>query len=287
MASSSERGRGDPEGSLLGLIAGSTQMPAIVAREARADGRRVVVAAIRGITEPAIDEAAEQVRWLDWGDLPGFFALLEDWRAAGVADAMMVGKVEQQRIYERGRRGRQIEQVLAGLPSAHTDQLLGAVANVLEGAGIRLLESTRYLQPLIAAAGRVAGREPDDRERHDIDHGWRVAKTLGGLDIGQTVVVKERAVVAVEAMEGTDACIRRAGELAGPGTVVVKVAKPGQDLRFDVPVVGLRTVELLRETGASVLAIEAGITVMFDRERMAAAAAAAGIAIVARTDDDA
>lgn len=271
---------------ILGLIAGSTQMPLVVAREARADGRRVLAVAIRGITSEAIDEYADEVRWLDWGDLPSFFGLLEEWRSRGLAEAVMAGKVEQQRIYERDGDEGGMEEILAGLPSGHTDQLLGAVANVLEGAGIRLLESTRYLQTMLAGEGTLAGRDPDPREAADVDHGWSVAKALGGVDIGQTVVVKERAVVAVEAMEGTDACIRRAGELAGPGCVVVKVAKPGQDLRFDVPVVGLETLDSMVAAGAGVLAVEAGMTVLFDADELAERASGSGIAVVGRSGDE-
>jgi DUF1009 family protein len=272
--------------SALGLIAGSTQMPVVVAEEARRAGREVHVAAIRGITEPAIDEVASNVVWLDWGDLPAFFALLQQWQGAGVREAIMAGKVEQRVIYdEETRQDAELQDLLAELPSGHTDQLLGAVANVLESAQIRLLASTRYLQTAIATPGRLAGRSPDDRERADVAHGWQVAKALGGLDIGQTVVVKERAVVAVEAMEGTDACIRRAGELAGPGCVVVKVGKPDQDLRFDVPVVGLATVASLAAAGASVLAVEAGVTVVFDRERIERRCDELGISVVAHERD--
>lgn len=268
----------------LGLIAGSTQMPLVVAREASDDGRRVHAVALRGITDPRLDDAAPDVRWLEWGDLPGFFALLEEWKGAGIVEAIMAGKVEQQRIYDDDVREGGIDEMLESLPTAHTDQLLGAVARVLEGAGIELLPSTRYLTSLQPAVGVLAERAPDGREQADIEHGWRVAKSLGEHDIGQTVVVKDRAVVAVEAMEGTDACIRRAGELAGPGCVVVKVAKPDQDLRFDVPVAGVNTLESMVAGGATALAVEAGITVLFDRERVVRLADQAGLAVVARSD---
>lgn len=259
-------------------------MPLVVAREARREGRTVLVAAIEGITDPALETAASEIRWLSWGDLPGFFALLQEWQAAGVAEAIMAGKVEQPRIYQRDADGA-MEEMLAGLPSGHTDELLGAVANVLENVGIRLLESTRYLGTMMAAEGRVAGRHPSDRENVDIEHGWRVAKRLGELDIGQTVVVKDRAVVAVEGMEGTDACIRRGGDLAGPGCVVVKTAKPKQDLRFDVPVVGAGTIEVMQQVGATALAVEAKMTVIFDRARIEELAADLDLAVLARCDD--
>lgn len=258
-------------------------MPVLVAREASRAGRTVSVAAIRGVTEPAIEDVAAEVTWLQWGDLPSFFALLQRWQGSGVCQAIMAGKVEQRRMYDRGSSG-EMERLIATLPTGHTDQLLGAVANVLEGAGVELLESTRYLQDALARAGHVAGRPPDAREAADIEHGWGIAKHLGRHDIGQTVVVKERAVVAVEAMEGTDACIRRAGSLAGPGCVVVKVGKPGQDLRFDVPVVGRETVAVMAESGCTVLAVEAEITVVFDRELVEADCRTANIAVVARAD---
>lgn len=273
MASSSE---------LLGLIAGATQMPQAVARGATGAGRRVLAAAIHGITDPAIDDVADAVTWLEWGELSGFFALLQEWQEAGVREAIMAGKVEQQRMYDRDEQG-EMDRLLEGLPTGHTDQLLGAVAGVLDGAGIALLPSTRYLGDHMPSAGPVAGRPLQPREEEDVQHGWRIAKALGEHDIGQTVVVKERAVVAVEGMEGTDACIRRAGELAGPGTVVVKVGKPDQDLRFDVPVIGLHTIRTMRAAGASALAFEAGLTVVFDRDEIDAAAGDE-VAIVARDD---
>jgi hypothetical protein len=193
----------------------------------------------------------------------------------------MAGKVEQQRIYESGG-GRGLRALLASLPIRHTDALIKTAANVLAGSGIELLNCSDFLSDYLAPSGSICARSPDEREDADIDHGWDIAKTLGGLDIGQTVVVKERAVVALEAMEGTDACIRRAGEVAGPGTVVVKVAKPKQDLRFDLPVIGHGTVESMIAAGASALAIQAGSTVIFDHDRICADADAADIAIVAR-----
>lgn len=267
----------------LGLIAGSSQMPRIVGREARAAGRRVCAAAIHGITDPALEECVDEMHWLQWSDLQGFFTLLQEWQAAGITEAIMAGKVEQQRMYERDEEG-EMEKLIEGLPTGHTDQLLSAVANVLAGAGIELLPSTRYLGRYMPGAGQVAGRPLDDRERDDVEHGWRIAKALGTHDIGQTIVVKEKAVVAVEGMEGTDACIRRAGDLAGPGTVVIKVAKPDQDLRFDVPVVGVQTVSAMRDAGAGALAFEAGVTVLFDKAEIETAVGDE-IGLVARADD--
>ncbi len=269
--------------SKLGLIAGSSQMPRVVAREAKAAGCRVHAVAIQGITDRALEDCVDELTWIEWSDLPGFFALLQEWQAAGITEAIMAGKVEQQRMYERDESG-EMAKLIEGLPTGHTDQLLSAVANVLSGVGIELLPSTRYLARYMPGAGLVAGRPLDERERGDVEHGWRIAKALGAHDIGQTIVVKEKAVVAVEGMEGTDACIRRAGDLAGPGTVVVKVAKPDQDLRFDVPVVGLQTIAAMREAGAGVLAFEADLTVLFDAEQIAAAVGD-DIGLVARADD--
>ncbi len=259
-------------------------MPLLVAQEARQAGRRVVAAAIHGITDPALEARVDAISWLRWGDLPAFMSVLDGWRQDGIGDAIMAGKVEQQRMYERDDEGG-MEAMLSSLPSGHTDQLLGAVANVLESSGIRLLPSTHYLRSLMPLPGWTAGRPLTATEEADVRHGWRIAKALGEHDIGQTVVVKEKAVVAVEGMEGTDACIRRAGGLSGPGSVVVKVAKPDQDLRFDVPVVGIGTLETMHAAGARALALEADMTVLFDRTRVEELARTFDIAMFARTDD--
>lgn len=268
----------------LALIAGSTQMPCVVAREAQARGRQVTAVAIEGVTDRLLDDVADTVYWLQWGDVSGFLGVLGKLRSEGVRQAVMAGKVEQQRIYE-GVDREAMKGLLASVPVRHTDALIQAVVNLLSSAGIELLKSTDFLQRQLAGEGVLTSRPPDEREGRDIDHGWEIAKGLAGLDIGQSVVVRDRAVVAVEAMEGTDRCIRRAGELAGPGTVVVKVAKPDQDLRFDVPVVGLSTVTTMIEAGATALCIEAGCTVIFDAEELTERADGAGLAIVARLPD--
>ncbi|MCH7825070.1 MAG: UDP-2,3-diacylglucosamine diphosphatase LpxI [Acidobacteria bacterium] len=265
----------------LALIAGSTQMPCVVAEEARSRGRVVIAIAIQGITEPAIDDVADRVHWLEWGDINGFLGLLGKLRSEGIREAVMAGKVEQQRIYDDDA-AEGLEGVLASMPVRHTDSLIQAVVNLISGAGIELLDSTDFLQQHIVREGTLTRRSPDDRESEDISHGWTVAKQLGALDIGQSVVIKHRAVVAIEAMEGTDECLRRAGALAGAGTVLVKVGKPDQDLRFDVPVVGASTIETMAEVGASALCVEADLTVLFDAEQFRSDADAAGIAVVAR-----
>jgi DUF1009 family protein len=265
----------------LALIAGSTKMPCIVAEEARAQGRRVIAVAIEGVTEPRLAELADEVHWLGWGDVSRFLSLLNDLSQQGIGEAVMAGKVEQQRIYEQGDNP-QMKGLLSAVPVRHTDSLLEAVVKLMAGAGIELLESTVFLQSYVVRQGTLTARGADDRENDDIRHGWDIAKQLGAHDIGQSVVIKDRAVVAVEAMEGTDACLRRAGSLAGAGTVLVKVAKPHQDLRFDVPVVGTQTIATMAEVGASALCVEADMTVLFDRDAFREAADAAGIAVVAR-----
>jgi DUF1009 family protein len=271
----------------LALIAGSTQMPCIVAEQARSQGRAVIAIAIEGVTEERVAELADEAHWLSWGDVGGFLSLLNELAGRGVRAAVMAGKVEQQRIYQKSDRGG-LKGLLSAVPVRHTDSLLEAIVRLMGGAGIELLPSTDFLQPYIARQGTLTRRGADDREHDDIRHGWRLAKHLGALDIGQSVVVKDRAVVAVEAMEGTDACLRRAGDLAGPGTVLVKVAKPNQDLRFDVPVVGAETIATMAAVGASALCIEADMTVVFDKDALCSAADAADIAVVARraTVDD-
>jgi DUF1009 family protein len=241
----------------------------------------VTALAIRGITDDEVAEVADEVRWLEWGDVSAFMKVIGELSSAGVTQAVMAGKVEQQRIYDSGG-GRGLRALLSALPIRHTDALIKTAANVLAGQGIQLLNCSDFLSDYLAPKGSLSERTPDEREESDIKHGWEIAKTLGGLDIGQTVVVKERAVVALEAMEGTDECIRRAGELAGPGTVVVKVAKPKQDLRFDLPVIGRGTVASMIAAGASALAIQSGSTVIFDGERIRTDADASRVAIVAR-----
>lgn len=259
-------------------------MPCRVAEQARLQGRRVVGIAIDGVTERRLVELADEVHWLQWGDVGGFLALLHQLSKQGVHEAVMAGKVAQQRIYEQADNA-SMKGLLSAVPVRHTDSLLQAVVSLLAGAGIELLESTAFLQPYVVRRGTLTARGVDDREHDDISHGWRVAKQLGALDIGQSVVVKQRAVVAVEAMEGTDECLRRAGALAGPGSVLVKVAKPDQDLRFDVPVVGAETIATMAEVGATALCIEADMTVLFDPSAFRDAADAAGIAVLARRRD--
>ncbi|MGO8757977.1 MAG: LpxI family protein [Terracidiphilus sp.] len=277
----------------LGLIAGNGRFPFLLLDAARAEGHEVVVAAIQEETDPEMDRRAEAdadvtVHWLSLGELS---RLIETFQKAGVAKAVMAGQVKHKQIFSSIRPDWRLAKLLLNLRTRSTDALLGAVAKVLGDEGIELISSTAFLEPLLAAEGVLTARAPDDEELRNIEYGRQVAGALAGFDIGQTVVVAAQACVAVEAMEGTDAAIERAGRLmrtleAEASTLerrltVVKVAKPNQDMRFDVPVIGISTVETMIRAGASCLGIEAGRTLLFDREALLKRADEAGIAIVA------
>jgi DUF1009 family protein len=279
----------------LGLIAGNGRFPFLLLDAARAEGLRVVVAAIKEETSPEIDERARldpqiEIHWLSLGELS---KLIETFQHAGVTRAVMAGQVKHKQIFSSIRPDWRLAKLLLNLRTRNTDMLLGAVAKVLEDEGITLLSSTAFLEPMLAPAGVLTQRAPDDTERADIEYGLRVARGIAGFDLGQTVVIAAGACVAVEAMEGTDATIARAGALFAAmdddastlsrRLTVVKVAKPNQDMRFDVPVVGVPTIAAMRAAGATCLCVEAGRTLIFDREAMVAAADAAGIAIVGET----
>ena len=277
----------------LGLIAGNGRFPFLLLDAARAHGLRVVVAAIKEETDPEIDERAAldpeniRVHWMSLGELS---KLIEMFQREGVTQAVMAGQVKHKQIFSSIRPDWRLAKLLLSLRTRNTDMLLGAVAKVLEDEGITLMSSTAFLEPMLAGAGVLTARVPDEVERGDIDYGLRVARGIAGFDLGQTVVIAAGACVAVEAMEGTDATIARAGRLFAEmeseastlarRLTVVKVAKPKQDMRFDVPVVGLPTIEAMRAAGAACLCVEAGRTLLFDREAMVKAADLAGIAIV-------
>lgn len=277
----------------LGLIAGNGRFPFLLLDAARAEGQEVVVAAIKEETDTEIDERARtdagiRVFWLSLGELS---RLIETFQREGVTRAVMAGQVKHKQIFSSIRPDWRLAKLLLNLRTRNTDVLLGAVAKVLGDEGIELISSTTFLEPLLAREGVLSSRAPDEEERRNIEYGLSVATGLAGFDIGQTVVVAAQACVAVEAMEGTDATIERAGELmktleADASTLerhltVVKVPKPRQDMRFDVPVIGLRTIETMIHTGASCLAIEAERTLLFDLEAIVRRAAEAEIAIVA------
>lgn len=277
----------------LGLIAGNGRFPFLLLDAARAQGFSVVVAAIREETDPEMDQRAAldqgiAVQWLSLGELS---RLIELFHKEGVTKAVMAGQVKHKQIFSSIRPDWRLAKLLLNLPIRSTDRLLGAVAKVLADEGIELIGSTTFLEPLLAQEGVLTARTPDDDERKNIAYGLGVARALAGFDIGQTVVVAAQACVAVEAMEGTDAAIERAGQLmrtleSNASTLerrltVVKVAKPNQDMRFDVPVIGIQTVETMIRAGAGCLSVEAGRTLLFDRGTLLERAAEAGIAIVA------
>jgi UDP-2,3-diacylglucosamine hydrolase len=285
--------------SILGLIAGNGRFPFLLLDAARAHGLDVVVAAIKEETFPEIDERAARepehvrVHWMSLGELS---RLIETFQREGVTRAVMAGQVKHKQIFSSIRPDWRLAKLLLNLRTRNTDMLLGAVAKVLGDEGIELISSTEFLEPMLAAEGVLTERFPDEMERRDISYGLTVARGIAGFDLGQTVVIAAGACVAVEAMEGTDATIARAGALFrsledAASTLerrltVVKVAKPNQDMRFDVPVVGLPTIEAMRAAGATCLCVEAGRTLLFDREAMVAAADEAGIAIVAEPRSD-
>jgi UDP-2,3-diacylglucosamine hydrolase len=275
----------------LGLIAGNGSFPLLVLDAARSQGLQVVVAAIREEASPEIEQrGAASVHWLSLGELS---KLIETFQREGVTRAVMAGQVKHKQIFSSIKPDWRLAKVLLSLTTRNTDSLIGAIAKVLEAEGIHLVSSTALLEPMLADEGVMTSRGPSDTEQTNITYGRAVAQHLSRFDIGQTVVIAEAACIAVEAMEGTDATILRAGELmkspslgAEPSTLsraltVIKVAKPNQDMRFDVPVVGLRTIETMKQAGATCLALDAGRCLMFDKPAVIAAADAAGICITA------
>jgi UDP-2,3-diacylglucosamine hydrolase len=268
----------------LGLIAGNGDFPLLILEAARRLRHDVTVIAIEGEASPAIEAAAArepgaEVHRVALGQLGRAIELL---RGAGVSQAVMAGQVKHAKIFSGVVPDRLLLSVLMRLRSKNTDAIISAVADVLRDHGIELIDSTSYLTPLLARPGVLTARPPTDEEQADFAFGYPMADRVAGLDIGQTIVVKDAAVVAVEAMEGTDEVIARAGRLAGPGTRVVKVAKPDQDMRFDVPVVGIATVEAMRAAGATALSVDAGRALLLDGEEAIRAADRAGISIVGR-----
>ena len=271
----------------LGLIAGNGRFPMLVLDAARAQGYEVVVAAIKEETFPEIENHGASVHWMSLGELS---RLIDTFQREGVHRAVMAGQVKHKQIFSSIRPDWKLAKLLLSLGSRNTDSLLGAIAKVLADEGIILENSTALLEPLLAKPGVLTKRAPSEQENKDIEYGRAVARHLAQYDIGQTVVVAESACVAVEAMEGTDASIERAGEimksLEGDASTlsreltVVKIAKPNQDMRFDVPVIGIKTIEFMRGARATCLAIDAGKCLLLDGEAVITAADAAGIAII-------
>lgn len=267
----------------IGLIAGNGRFPFLVLEAARAMGHDVAIVAVKEEADADLEDAAgrhgAQISRVSLGHLGKAIAILKQ---AGVTRAVMAGQVKHTKIFSGIMPDLTLLSVLTRLKAKNTDALIAAVAGVMADKGIELVDSTLFLTPLLAREGSRTTRQPSQQEAEDLAFGYRMADAIAGLDIGQTVVVKDKAVVAVEAMEGTDAAIARAGELAGPGAVVVKVAKPNQDMRFDVPVVGVATIDAMRRAGAAVLSIDAGRTLVVDGDAFTAAADRAGICVVGR-----
>ena len=273
----------------LGLIAGNGKFPFLVLDAARAQGYQVVVAAIKEETFPDIEShGALAVHWLSLGELS---KLIETFQSEGVRRAIMAGQVRHKQIFSSIRPDWRLAKLLLSLTTRNTDSLLGAVAKVLADEGITLENSTWLLEPLLVKTGVLTQREPTDQEQQNVAYGRTVARDLARHDIGQTVVIAESACVAVEAMEGTDATIKRAGQIMqsldrdastlSRALTVVKIAKPNQDMRFDVPVIGVKTIEVMLAAGASCLALDAGKCLLLDGQKIIDAANAAGIAMVA------
>lgn len=271
-------------GERYALIAGNGQFPLLVLREARRQGVDMVVLAIREETFPEIEQLGARVHWVSLGELQKGLGIL---RQEAVRKAVLAGQVKHSQIFSDIPPDSFLAQLLARLPKKSTDALIGTIAGALHAAGIEVVDSTLFLQPLLAAPGPLSARPPDAEEAADIAYGRHIAREIARLDLGQTVVVSQRACVAIEAMEGTDATIERAAELAnGRRLVVVKVSKPKQDMRFDVPVVGLATLDVMKRANATALALDAGRTLVFDREDFVRRADEYSIAVIAFKPDE-
>ena len=269
------------ENRVVGLIAGSGQFPLLFAHAARQAGVKVVAVGFEGETDPALAKLVTQFHLLKLGQLN---RLIKAFTSAGVTQAAMAGAINKTRLYARVRPDWRAFKFMHKLRNKKDDSLLRALAEELESEGIRIEPSTIFLPSLLAPEGVLTRRKPNRREQKDIEFGWQLAKEFGSLDIGQCLLVKDQAVLAVEGIDGTDATILRGGRLCQQGAVVIKVSKPIQDLRFDVPAVGLDTIATMKRAQARVLVLEAGRSLMFDRDKMIDEANRAGICIVVRTD---
>jgi len=272
-----------PSSTGWGLIAGNGRFPFLVLEAARQQGIDMAVIALKEEASPELAELAKRIHWVSLGELSKAIDLMHQ---EGVTQAVMAGQVKHNKIFSTIRPDWKLAKLLFSLTTKNTDALIGGVAKILEEENIHLVNSTHFLQPLLPAAGVLTKRSPNAQESSDIAYGLGVARKISAMDIGQTIVVSDGTCVAVEAMEGTDETIHRAARLAATRSqekplVVIKVSKPGQDMRFDVPVVGLSTIEHMRTSGATALAIDAGRTLLFDRTNLIALADASGITIEA------
>lgn len=264
-------------GACIGLIAGNGRFPIIFAENARRLGYTVSAVAHIGETEPELEKHVEKIHWIKIGQLN---KLIQAFKSDGVRHAVMLGGIKKTHVFTTVRPDLRVLAMAGRLRLWKDDSILREFAAELEREGIQICDSTFGLNGILVEEGSLTKRRPTKKEWADVRYGWEIAETIGRLDIGQCVVVKDRVIVAVEAVEGTDNAIRRGGELAGNGTVVVKRCKPQQDLRFDLPAVGPRTIETMKSALASVLAVEAGKSVLLDRQEMIRQADRAGIAVV-------
>jgi UDP-2,3-diacylglucosamine hydrolase len=269
-------------GDRYAVIAGNGGFPFLVLEAARDQGIEPLVVAIKEEASPDLNRAARAIHWLSLGEVSKLLEILATER---VSKVVLAGQVKHIQLFSSIRPDGLVNRLLQGLHRKNTDALIGAFVRMLEGRGIQVVDSTLFLKPLLASEGLLARRAPDASEHADVAYGWEIAKKIAGLDLGQTIVVADRACVAVEAMEGTDATIERAATLSnGRRLVVVKVSKPLQDMRFDVPVVGVRTIRVMDRANARVLAVDVGKTLLFEREQLIAEADQVGIAVIGIKD---
>jgi hypothetical protein len=267
----------------IGLIAGNGRFPLIFAQEAKKAGVEVVALAIKKETNPSLENLVDRVHWVDVGQLG---SLIEICKQEGITRAVMAGQVRHTRLFTQVMLDARAMALLAGVADKKANSLLGAVADELSREGIELIDSSTYLSHLLPSPGILTRRKPTQKEWRDIEFGHKIAKEIAGLDIGQTVVVKDQAVLAVEGMEGTDLTIKRGGKLGRGDVVVVKVSKPQQDRRFDLPIVGERTIKVMKEAKAKVLAFSARSTILLDREKVVKKANKNGISLVAIKEEE-
>jgi hypothetical protein len=260
----------------IGIIAGNGQFPVLCARAAHHRGLEVVAVAHRDETDPSLADQVDEIHWVYVGQLG---KIIRIFKSAGVRQALFAGGIKRGRLFKHFRPDLRALSIIRRVGPGHDDRLLRAVAQELESEGISVTAATIFLEELMAPAGPLGRHRPTSEQLKDIEYGFHMAKEIGRLDIGQCAVVRRQVVTALEAVEGTDETIRRGGRLAGPGAVVVKICKPGQDLRFDLPTVGAGTIEVMQEVGAKVLAVEAGKTLIFDREEMLRLVDRAGIVV--------
>ncbi|NQT75684.1 MAG: UDP-2,3-diacylglucosamine diphosphatase LpxI [Candidatus Omnitrophica bacterium] len=262
----------------IALIAGNGRFPIIFAREARKKGAEVVAIGINEETEKELERHVNKIYWLGVGELGKLFQILMQEKLTSV---VMAGQVKHKRLFENVQLDSEMQDLLYSVRDKKTDSLIGAVAKRLEGAGIKLLDSTTFLKDFIPEKGILTKHTLDKRVAADIEFGREIAKSIAGLDIGQTVVVKDKVCLAVESIEGTDEAIKRGAKYGKEGIVVVKVSKPNQDMRFDIPIIGPETIKLLKEVKASCISIEAKKSLIIDKDQTIKSANESGVGIVA------